>query len=81
MRFAPDEDRAHQLAMLKIELDMADSPIVREKGIGWSTLEQWQAFHDSLLAFDGLKNSVDVKTAYSDKILRMVYQNGQLQWP
>lgn len=81
MQFAPDEDRAHQLAMLKVELDMADSPVSRQLGIGWTTLAQWQAFHDSLLANGGLSNPVAVETATTDKILQAVYRDGQLVWP
>jgi ABC-type nitrate/sulfonate/bicarbonate transport system substrate-binding protein len=81
MQFAPEEDRAHQLSMLKIELDMADGPVSREHGIGWSTAEQWQAFHDSLLTYGGISRSVDVSTVYSNRILESVYQNGQLVWP
>jgi ABC-type nitrate/sulfonate/bicarbonate transport system substrate-binding protein len=81
MQYAPNEDRAHQLAMLRIELDMAESPVSRASGIGWATREQWQAFHDTLLAYGGLKERVDVDTTFTDRILRTVYRDGQLQWP
>lgn len=81
MQFAPDEDREHQLAMLKVELDMADGPVARQHGIGWSTPEQWQTFHDSLLAYGGISRPVSVNTAFTDRILKAVYRDGQLQWP
>jgi ABC-type nitrate/sulfonate/bicarbonate transport system substrate-binding protein len=81
MQYAPEEDRAHQLSMLKIELDMADGPISQQYGIGWSTAEQWQAFHDSLLAYDSITKAVPVDTVFSNRILEGVYQNGQLVWP
>jgi ABC-type nitrate/sulfonate/bicarbonate transport system substrate-binding protein len=81
MQFAPEEDRAHQLAMLKIELDMADGPVARQYGLGWETAEQWQTFHDSLLAYGGITKSVDVNTVYSNRILEAITQNGQLVWP
>jgi ABC-type nitrate/sulfonate/bicarbonate transport system substrate-binding protein len=81
MQFAPNEERDHQLSMLKIELDMADGPASREKGIGWSTVEQWQAFHDSLLAYGGLSKPIDVKTAFTTSILASVYKDGHLVWP
>jgi ABC-type nitrate/sulfonate/bicarbonate transport system substrate-binding protein len=81
MQFAPNEERDHQLAMLKIELDMADGPVSRERGIGWSTPEQWQAFHDSLLAHGGISKPVDVTTVFTDRILNAVYKDGQLVWP
>jgi len=81
MQFAPEEDRDHQLAMLKIELEMADGPVARQYGIGWETAEQWQTFHDSLLAYGGISKPVDVATVFSNRILGAVYENGQLVWP
>jgi ABC-type nitrate/sulfonate/bicarbonate transport system substrate-binding protein len=81
MQFAQNEDRAHQLSMLKIELDMADGPASRERGIGWATREQWQTFHDTLLVHGGLAKSIDVTTAYTTKILEAVYKDGRLVWP
>ncbi len=81
MQFAPTEDRRHQLAMLRVELDMADSPASRANGIGWSTPEQWQALHDSLLAHGGLKTPVNVATASTNRILERVYKEGRLVWP
>lgn len=81
MEYAPNEDREHQLEMLRVELDMADGPVAREKGIGWATPEQWQAFHDSLLAHGGVSRAVDVRTVFTDRILQGAYRNGQLVWP
>jgi ABC-type nitrate/sulfonate/bicarbonate transport system substrate-binding protein len=81
MQFAPNEDRGHQLAMLRVELEMADGPVSRANGIGWSTREQWQALHDSLLAHGGLKTPVDVGTASTNRILERVYKDGKLVWP
>jgi ABC-type nitrate/sulfonate/bicarbonate transport system substrate-binding protein len=81
MQFAPDEERDHQLAMLKVELDMADGPVSNQFGVGWSTPEQWQAFHDSLLAYGGLSKAVNVNTAFTDRILKSVYKDGRLVWP
>src|SRR6266540_128131 len=81
MQFAPNEDRAHQLAMLRVELEMAEGPITRTNGVGWASHDQWQALHDSLLAFDGLKTPLDVDTAFTDRILRAVYRDGRPLWP
>jgi ABC-type nitrate/sulfonate/bicarbonate transport system substrate-binding protein len=81
MQFAPNEERDHQLSMLKIELDMADGPAARENGLGWSTPQQWQAFHDTLLAYGGLSKPVAVETAFTDRILKAVYRDGHLIWP
>ena len=81
MKFAPSEEREHQLAMLKVELDMADGPVSRERGVGWSTPEQWQTFHDSLLAHGGLSKPVNVSTAFTGRILSAIHKDGRLVWP
>lgn len=81
MQFAPNEDREHQRAMLEVELAMTDGPVSRANGTGWATREQWQALHDSLLEFGGLKAPVDVDAVYTDRIVRAIYRNGQLNWP
>jgi hypothetical protein len=81
MQFAPSEEREHQLAMLRVELDMADGPVSRQLGVGWSTPEQWQAFHDSLLAHGGLSGPVSVNTVFTDRILKAIYKDGRLVWP
>ncbi len=81
MQWAPQEDRAHQRAMLDVELDMADSAITRERGLGWASRDQWQAFHDSLLRFGGVSRSVAVESAFSDAILQRIYADNRLQWP
>ncbi len=81
MRYATQEERAHQEAMLRVELDMADGPVSREKGIGWATRDQWQALADSLGSHGGLKGAVDVDATFTDHILSRVYRNGALVWP
>ncbi|MFN8525536.1 MAG: ABC transporter substrate-binding protein [Chloroflexota bacterium] len=81
MKWAPQEDRAHQLAMLKVEMEMSEGPVAKAEGLGAMNREQWQAFHDSLLAFGGLKSQVDVGSAYTDRIVRAVYRGGELIWP
>jgi ABC-type nitrate/sulfonate/bicarbonate transport system substrate-binding protein len=81
MQFAPNEERSHQLSMLKVELDMADGPAARQGGIGWSTADQWQAFHDSLLEHGGIRQAVAVDTVFTSRILQSVYKDGALVWP
>jgi ABC-type nitrate/sulfonate/bicarbonate transport system substrate-binding protein len=81
MKYAPNEDRAHQLSMLKVELDMADGPIPRQHGLGYSTAAQWQALADSLLAYAGISKPVDVNSLYTNTLLDAVYRDGQLVWP
>jgi ABC-type nitrate/sulfonate/bicarbonate transport system substrate-binding protein len=75
MRYAPDEDRDHQLAMLRVELDMANGPVTAERGVGWTSHDQRQTLHDSLLQFGGLKGPVDVDAAFPEQILRLAYEN------
>lgn len=81
MQYATQENRAHQLAMLRVELDMAQGPATQGKGVGWSTHDQWQALHDSLLEFGGIKQGFNVDEAFTNALLERVYQNGELQWP
>jgi len=81
MQFAPSEERDHQLSMLKIELDMADGPAAPQGSVGWSTVPQWQAFHDSLLENGGLKQPVSVDKAFTNRLLESVHQDGRLVWP
>lgn len=82
MKYAPQEDPALQLAMLRVELEMADSPVTRQRGVGWTTRQQWQALQDSLLAYGGLKAPVAVDTAFTNRVLERIYTpDGRLQWP
>ena len=81
MRYAPQEERSHQLAMLKSELEMAAGPVADQLGLGWTTREQWQALQDSLLRHGGLERPIEVDTAFTDQILRRVYRERVLLWP
>ena len=67
MHYAPQEDRAHQLAMLQAELDIAVGS-GNEAWSGQSTHEQWQGLHDTLLRHGGLERAVDVDTAFTNAI-------------
>lgn len=81
MKFAPSEERAQQLYMLKVELEMADGPASQQGGVGWSTPAQWQAFHDSLLQHGGIKQAAPIDTVFTNRILQSVYKDGKLVWP
>ena len=81
MRYAPQEDRAHQAAMLRSELEMASGPVADQFGVGWTTRDQWQALEDSLLEHGALERPVDVNTAFTDQILRRIYRERTLLWP
>jgi ABC-type nitrate/sulfonate/bicarbonate transport system substrate-binding protein len=81
MQFAPQEDREHQRAMLDVELDMANGPLTASRGLGYASHDQWQAFHDSLLKYGGLKSATDVDAAYSDRFLQAVTRDAHVVWP
>jgi NitT/TauT family transport system substrate-binding protein len=81
MQFAPQEDRDHQRAMLDVELDMANGPLTATQGLGFSSHDQWQAFHDSLLQFGGISASTDVDKAYTNTLLQAITRDGHVIWP
>ncbi|GAC1321921.1 MAG: hypothetical protein NVSMB2_19020 [Chloroflexota bacterium] len=81
MAYAPQEDRAHQKAMLEVELDMAQGPLTASRGYGFSSADQWQALHDSLLKYGGLKAASDPGAAYTDRFLQATSSGGHVVWP
>ena len=81
MRFAEGEDREHMRFMLLTEREDAASLVTRDAGLGWMTTDQWQAFHDSLLAHEALENPVDVAQAFTTRFLEQVYDGADLIWP
>jgi ABC-type nitrate/sulfonate/bicarbonate transport system substrate-binding protein len=80
MQWATQEDRAHQRAMLDVELDMAENATTQARGLGWASRDQWQGFHDSLLRFGGLKGAANIDEAFSTQILQRIYSDNHLQW-
>jgi ABC-type nitrate/sulfonate/bicarbonate transport system substrate-binding protein len=65
LKYAPEEEREHQLYILLAELNAARTPLTREMGFGWQTEEQWTALYDTLVkykAVDGAKPLPDVFT-------------------
>jgi ABC-type nitrate/sulfonate/bicarbonate transport system substrate-binding protein len=81
MRYAPQEDRAHQRAMLDTELDMANGPVTATRGLGFTSPDQWQGLHDSLLKYGALSQAVDIKQASTDHFLDAVMRDGRVSWP
>ena len=43
--------------------------------------QQWMALYDYLLEFEVLPNQFDYKDAFTDRFLREVYNEGELNWP
>ena len=81
LKYAPDESREHQQFMLKTELDDSTSPLTEENGAGWMTDDQWQKLYDMLLQYEAIPKPFDYKTAFTDRFLEDIYQNGNLDWP
>ena len=81
LEYAPEEDREHQQFMLRTELDDSISPITDANGAGWMTADQWQKLYDMLLQYEAIPNPFDYTTAYTDRFLQDIYQDGNLDWP
>ena len=81
MKYAAQEDREHQRFMMNTELDRATTDLTRANGLGWQTLDQWKALHDSLVEFGGVSKPVDYAGAFTDQFLKRIYKAGKLVWP
>jgi ABC-type nitrate/sulfonate/bicarbonate transport system substrate-binding protein len=81
LKYATGEEREHQRFMLDTELAAADSDVTQQNGLGWQTAAQWQALDTWLQEYGGLAKPVDSSNAFSDRFLRDIYTDGQLQWP
>jgi ABC-type nitrate/sulfonate/bicarbonate transport system substrate-binding protein len=81
MQYAPQENRDHQRAMLDVELDMANGPLTTTSGLGFSSHDQWQALHDSLLKYGGMASAIDVEKAYTNQFLQATMRDGHVIWP
>ncbi len=79
MKFAPGENRAHQQFMLQAEMDDAVNDLTRENGLGWMTGQQWKDLYDQLLEFEALTDPFDYRTAFTDRFLKAVYDDGKLR--
>ncbi len=81
LKYAPQEDRDHQRYMMDTEMARAVSDLTEENGLGWQTLEQWSALHDTLVEFEAIAKPIDVSQAFTDEFLKRIYKDGQLVWP
>ena len=81
LKYAPGEMREHQAFMLETEIRDAVGPVTRELGMGWMNDEQWRALYEQLIEFEALPGPFEYETAYTDDILRAVYEDGSLRWP
>ncbi len=81
LQFAPKENREHQRFMLRQELRDAQGPVTEANGLGWMTEAQWRALHRSLVEHEALAKPVDPASAFTDRFLREIYEDGKLLWP
>jgi ABC-type nitrate/sulfonate/bicarbonate transport system substrate-binding protein len=67
LQYAEGADRDHQRFMLDTELDMAKEGEAVANGVGYQTLDQWQALHDYLVEYGGIPRALDdVSAAFAD---------------
>lgn len=64
-----DGDREHQRFILDTELVDAHSDVTDEHGLGWQTLDQWQALHDLLVEYESLAQAIEVADAFTNDFL------------
>lgn len=64
----PETDPEHMRFMLDSELLDAASPVTEQHGLGWQTLEQWQALADMLSQYEAMP-AVDVQRAFTNELL------------
>jgi ABC-type nitrate/sulfonate/bicarbonate transport system substrate-binding protein len=70
LKYAPEEDRAHQRYMLDTELTMAKAGAAQTGGIGYQTQEQWQKLHDYLVQYGAIPHALpDIASVFTDKFL------------
>ena len=81
MKFAPEENPAHQAFMLRTELEAAVGDATRRAGLGAMTDAQWKALYDHLLEFEAIPEPFDYRTAFTTRFLDEIYDGASLNWP
>jgi ABC-type nitrate/sulfonate/bicarbonate transport system substrate-binding protein len=64
-----DADRDHQMFIMETELADAHSGLTDAAGLGWQTLDQWQALSDMLVEYEALPSGGDVEGAFTTRFL------------
>lgn len=77
MKYAENEDEAHQVYMLRSEIKDASSEITEEYGLGWMTDNQWDMFYKYLKEWGVLAKDIDIKNVYTTSILEKVYKDDE----
>ena len=81
MKYAPEEDPAHQRFMLDTEFTDAVSPLTDRRGLGQMSPDQWQALYDHLTAHEALPKPFDYNDAFTTDFLDAIYDGSTLKWP
>ena len=81
MKYAPEEDPAHQRFMLDTEFADAVSPLTDQRGLGQMSPDQWQALYDHLTAHEALPKQFDYNEAFTTDFLDAIYDGSALKWP
>lgn len=72
MAYAGEQaDPEHMRFMLETELQDAVSPVTENLGLGWQTLEQWQALAEILVQHQAM-SATDPTAAFSNQVLEMI---------
>jgi ABC-type nitrate/sulfonate/bicarbonate transport system substrate-binding protein len=64
----PETDREHMRFMLDAELKDRHSEFVEKNGVGWQTVEQWQALAEMLQVYDAMP-PVDITEVFTTSVL------------
>lgn len=64
----PETDREHMRFMMEAEFKDLESEVTAQGGLGWQTVEQWQALADMLQQYDAMP-AVTVDAVFTNRIL------------
>ena len=81
LKYAPEENPAHQRFMLDTEFEDAVSALTDARGLGQMSAEQWQALYEHLTAHDALAKPFDYNDAFNTQFLDSIYEGNTLKWP
>jgi ABC-type nitrate/sulfonate/bicarbonate transport system substrate-binding protein len=70
MRYAPNEDRGHQAAMLRVEIDALEGPMVDKHGLLAVSAEQWRDIAALTYQIGVIAKPVDIDRHIDDSIRR-----------
>ncbi|MCS6801654.1 MAG: ABC transporter substrate-binding protein [Chloroflexota bacterium] len=70
MRYAPGEDRAHQAAMLRVEIESLEGPMVEKNGLLAVSAEQWRDIAALAYQLGVISKPIDIDRHIDDSIRR-----------